>query len=379
MIDINIKIKKLLNDFNSKKINLSKLNYFIGQINKEYEKKNFDYLNALLYPEDVHNVRIPSAISPPSVVYHLKTTQVVEPNTTHGAFLLKFNPYFLAEQSIYGTPVLDIDKFEDIYYYRYYFPGTDFSSCLYNADTILDGYNPLSSNYSSWYFKNMFQVIPNNIYSAYRLISASLSVKYIGPLDRASGILGGAIDFDPVPRLGVYGYTQLLSNKTGVVPPPDPYDPTKARNTGYYPRAKGEGDFNKWRHEIYHTENPSVEGLRLLYFPSDNSFNEYVKINNYEHMKIKFDYILASGSKLMPNFYYDEDYYKAGFNWIVYGQNLPTISKSIRLEFNANFECLPTNEFLNYCPIDVCRRSISFTEQKKIYEIVKDNAIQKIK
>ena len=256
---------------------------------------------------------------------------------------------------------------------------SDFSSCLYNADTILDGYNPLSSNYSSWYFKNMFQVIPNNIYSAYRLISASLSVKYIGPLDRASGILGGAIDFDPVPRLGVYGYTQLLSNKTGVVPPPDPYDPTKARNTGYYPRAKGEGDFNKWRHEIYHTENPSVEGLRLLYFPSDNSFNEYVKINNYEHMKIKFDYILASGSRNFPNFYYDEDYYKTGFNWIVYGQNLPTISKSIRLEFNANFECLPTNEFLNYCPIDVCRRSISFAEQKKIYDIVKANAIQKIK
>ena len=93
MIDINIKIKKLLNDFNSKKINLSKLNYFIGQINKEYEKKNFDYLNALLNPETIHNVRIPSAISPPSVVYHLKTTQVVEPNTTHGAFLLKFNPY----------------------------------------------------------------------------------------------------------------------------------------------------------------------------------------------------------------------------------------------------------------------------------------------
>ena len=95
-------------------------------------------------------------------------------------------------------------------------------------------------------------MIPN-VYDQYRLVSASMVVKYIGRLDIVSGVIGGAIVYNDDPTIGAHF--------------------SQGTNTTNVYMAKY-GNFDLAMDSFYHQEYMVLDGLRQLYFPLDNSFEE---------------------------------------------------------------------------------------------------------
>ena len=86
---------------------------------------------------------------------------------------------------------------------------------------------------------------------------------------------------------------------------------------------------------FYHRENLCLEGLRMLYFPLDNSYDEYVKAN--------CSFQTTFGDKKDNNIGTEivrlrEPYFKNGFNFFVYVLNAPSKSSCFKLDIYCNFE-----------------------------------------
>jgi len=382
MTDINIKIKNLLNSLNAQKLDLRKIKYQMDLISEYQEKENYSYLEALLQPEKVKGVRIPSQIPVPSTTFQLKSQVIIKPNDK-GCFVVCINPYFLADESFeYVTSVSGLNTYVSQgqtynYYYRFY--ATNVSTFACNVRGELDGITPLPRDLDPnlliqhlriWNMKDIGQILPTNIYDQYRLVSASLNVRYIGPLEEAKGIIGGSILYD---QHNSPCFEEYVDSGLGAMPPYNPPPPGTEGNPDatFYPQYE---NFDNLRDAFYHNESYCLEGLRMLYFPLDNSFEDFVKIFDGKHVSLERLYREFSG---YARWKIPEDYYKGGFNWVVYGQGLPS-TDSIRFEICCNFECLPTASFMNFCPIETRPYALTPIQKKQIYDEVKEQAVQKL-
>ena len=114
-----------------------------------------------------------------------------------------------------------------------------------------------------------------------------------------------------------------------------------------------------------------LDGLRQLYFPIDNSYEEYTKLVGTSQV---------TTSQVGVNFaaqIKDTDLYKAGFNQFVYVLGAPPSSSCFKIDIYCNFECLPNAEFLNYMPTSTCLYSISNQEKKEIIDTIQKTPIMK--
>lgn len=319
----NNKLKKLKDYLCADTLDIKNILRQIDELSKYKNIEKYSYLNSLLYPEKSRGCRIPSQISASSCSFQLRNT--IDLNVpSNGCFMGIFNPYFLANSENEGK------KFDEVYTNGFYI-GPKLTSFWKN-----DG---VAFNDTTWHPYYLNQVIPS-VYNQYRLVSASLKIKYIGALKENSGTIGCGIWTTPFPYIG--GFIQ-------------PYVPGESYTPGQasMPTAGLFGDLtiDAIRHCMYFSENPLLEGVRALYFPLDNSYLEYTKICDRNSFNFNYldDRMAWENKRVCLSM--DKSVYKSGFNWVFFVEGGPRSKKCLRMETICNFECFPSEEALQYMPI----------------------------
>lgn len=372
MTNVNQKIKNLLNSLNEPTLNLKKIKRQMDLISEIKEERNFNYLEDLMYPETRKGVKIPSEKPVPSCTFCLRNSIMISSNQ-NGCFLYKFNPYFLAQESLAGGA-----QFREYYegnpgFTRFWYPTNPFSS-LFRIDSVyLDGQTELAGAQGN--LKPVFfnQVIPNNIYSQYRLVSGSINLRYIGPLEECQGVIGSAISFDSYSTIGAR-YTSHVVNgnvqESPYVYPDTGEGPANNRQTPYI------GIFDGYRDMFYSCENSCLEGIRMLYFPPEPQYENFIRIIDGKNLKMDWAYRTPTYKNELY-FWLPEDYYRAKFWFNMYGQGLPEQKEYFRLDVDLNFECIPTATFMNYCPLSAIPYSLSMKQRACIWEELKKHVAGK--
>lgn len=253
-------------------------------------EQEWDYLNALVHPEKAKGAKIPSTIPIPSSSFQLHNSIQVTTNASGNACIM-FNPFYL------GTA------------------GT-LSTLYVNNNAGLTG--SASSNF--FIPTNIGQTIPA-VYNEYRAVSASIVVKYVGRLDIVQGVIGGAIVFDQ--NITANDYVAAAANA----------------NLAKY------GDFNLAMDSFYTQENLTLNGIRELFFPLDNTFEQYTTCGTA----------------------------KTGFGCMVYILGGVPSSPAYKVDIYVNYECLPDSAFLNYIPTNMCTSSPD--RKQEAVKIVQQNPI----
>lgn len=339
----------------------------------EKVKKEYDYLDDMLYPEKRKGVKIPSMTAIPSCAFQFHSTVNLTTNSS-GNLVLVCNPYYLCDKSAFpydvGFPMITIPDVPDPQFPNMKAMSTS-SLWVYNGDN-LTGNSKITTAAGPLEFTgvNIGQDIPP-LYDQYRLVSASLIIKYTGKMDSASGVIGGSIIFDEL------GFVSCNANA-------DPSDPAIEDMPSWdFPILSKYSDFNLIKDAYYHQENLVIDGMKLLYFPIDNSYDEFVKIDDLTHTKFKK--VAHDGLEGHPydNYnlfraYIDRDYYRSGFNWVVYVSGAPASSTCFKLDLYCNFECLPDSSYLSYMPISLNNYNISPQERRQQQLLIQKNPILKL-
>lgn len=344
------KLISLKESLNKEDLDLKKIQKDIKQLDEFDNTQNYEYLNNLLDPIKAKGVKIPSNKPIPSCSFQMHN-YITFKTMTNGNDIFTFNPFFLASEALINKPFV----YNGTNKYLSTGAGTYFFN---NPSTPPDGMSPATN----WYFPDYtFQMIPD-VYSKYRLVSACVTLRYTGPLDEASGVMGCGISYLNSPYVGTRykDYPEQVGNAATRNPILDNY-----------------GNFELIRDSYYYSENLCIEGLKMLYFPLDNSFEEFKDVWDGTVEKVdsfQIDGILRLGLRI------SNKYFKPGFNWFIYVQNAPYVadSRNFRFDYYLNYECIPKAEFLNYMPVSISIYRISDEMKQKFIEEVKDRAIQKL-
>ena len=360
------------------RLDLNNIANTVDMLMKYNAKSEYNYLNNLLYPEKCKSVKIPSPIPIPSCSFQLHNCVTLQPNGM-GNIAILFNPNFLASKSFVTSPDhYTTDK-------KIYFSGTGttydetstlvpkagellyspsmLSSLLVNNDAGLTGTQP-NNNFRPI---NINQCIPD-VYDQYRLVSASIVIKYIGRLDIVSGVIGGAIIFDENP---VLNGTVYFKTGDGTAEVGNLVQSYAELDTSRYAKY---GNFDLAMDSFYHQENLCLEGLRQLYFPIDNSYEEYSKLISNSCVEQVYDNHDEEHMKYTIEL--DSDNFKSGFNFFIYTLGAPS-SSCLKLDIYCNYECLPNASFLNYMPTSVSTYGMNSKEKKETLDIVQSKPIMK--
>ena len=356
-------IARLYQAIHGEKLDFEKIQNAVDALQQFNAKNEYTYLNNLLHPEKCKGVKIPSQIPIPSCSFQLHNCVTLKTNAS-GNLAIVFNPYFLAsnihpEWSLSSQQKVGGDT------YDHYFHTNFFSSLFVNNDITLNGY----SENTHWQAINIGQEIPP-VYDQYRLVSASLVIKYIGRLDTVSGVIGGAIVFDETPELGT-DYTHRVENPNTLE--------INEKNGQYIPSNLAKyGNFDLAMDSFYRQENLCLEGIRQLYFPLDNSYEEYTRLMNGGLVTNTIQNNpngnpLDSSMKVVTT----EDYLRNGFRQVVYVLGAPANQACFKLDIYCNFECLPSSPFLNYLPLSMSTNFVTPEMKKQASVIVQQKTIMK--
>jgi hypothetical protein len=348
-------IGRLYQAVNGEKLNFDNIKNAVDALSQFNQKQQFNYLNNLLHPEKCKGVKIPSPVPVPSCSFQLHNCVTLRTNV-NGNLAIVFNPFFLSTNS-FEEKVL-VTENETTYKYD----PRWLSSFYVNNDVSLTG----AEANDHFYPVNIGQCIPS-VYDQYRLVSASLVIKYIGRLDTVSGVIGGAVVFDESSevsgniRIPVY---DINGNQV---------DTLNSENSS--PELAKYGNFDLAMDSFYHQENLCLEGIRELYFPIDNSYEEYVKLFDTSLVtKTDFSYSeLNKGVRLFST----EDYLKSGFKYMIYVMGAPANSSCFKVDMYCNFECLPKAQFLNYLPLTLNVDPTTQEDKKKASIIIQQKPVMK--
>lgn len=315
-------IVDLHNASGREEIDINKIENIIEALKQLTSENEYDYLFSLIHPENSKGCKIPSPIPVPSCSFQLHNTVTLQTNDK-GNLCFLFNPFFLYDSNLHNT--------------MYDGNSIQFATSLFvNNNDSLTG----SAPDVNFFPVNIGQGIPN-VYNQYRLVSASLVVRYIGRMDITSGVIGGAIIFDD----GIYsGYKTSAAISM-------PQDISKY------------GNFDLAIDSFYHQETNSVNGLKEIYFPLDNTYEEYQKL-------------YADLTNQNNSF---KGLTKNGFQQMVYVIGAPQSSSCFKVDIYCNFETLPNASFLNYIPLSVSPKCLSNQVKKDTIEFVQKKPIMTLK
>lgn len=344
------KLNGLRTSLNGDNVNVRSIRQQIRDISRFDQERNFDYLSNLLKPEKAKGCKIPSQIPIPSCSFQLHNAITLTTNSS-GNIAFIMNPFFLASNTIVGQRLPNAEG-NYTYVHKYLT-----SAWLNNSDTLTG-----AAADDNWSPVDFGQTIPP-VYDQYRLVSASLIVKYIGRLDNVQGLVGGAILYADNSAIG--GQVQVASSATGA------YDPAGAGTNTVTEGLSQYGNFDLAQDSYYHSENMTLEGVRELYFPIDNSFEEYMKVVD-PSSGLDGNSTDAGVELVAAN-----DIFKSGFNWFFYATNAPPSTSCFKLDIYCNFECLPNAKYLNYMPISLTPFTVPLEEKKKAILMAQDRPIMK--
>lgn len=334
------KLNSLKNSLTGSSINIPNVKKQIEELSAYRGKQNLDYLQSLTCPEKSRGSKIPSQIPVPSCSFQLHNSVTLTTNES-GNLAFFMNPVFLASEKVLGATVHANDKDYTVQKFV--------TSAWVNNDDSLTG----NASNDKWTPINFGQMLPD-VYDQYRLVSASLVVKYIGRLDIVQGVVGGAIFYDEINSIG--GYVK---------------DSEEAEIQTDAPEMHKYGYFDYAQDAFYSQQNMTLEGVRMLYFPLDNGFEEYTKILN--------NTTIAATAAGEGGVQYEviESYYRNGFNWFFWASGAPPKSACFKVDIYCNFECLPTAKFLNYMPVTVNPCYVSTEEKKRWIMFIQSHPIMK--
>jgi hypothetical protein len=247
----------------------------------EYLKKvqEHEYFNTLARPERTRGSKIPTQIPIPSSSFQLKQSFYIQTNASGNATVI-INPFYLTST------------------------GSNTSTVFLNNAATLTG----TSSDNNFNAIPIGQAIPN-VYNQYRLVSGSVVAKYVGRLDTVQGLIGGAIIFDQ----------NIVPTTVATV---------NASLAKY-------GDYNLAQDAYFQQENYSLQGMRELYFPLDNTWEQYQPLGTA----------------------------KNGFGFLLYVLGAPPSSNVYKVDVYLNMECLPDVTFLNYIPTSISQASSEGKEE----------------
>lgn len=354
------KLNLLNNILNRDIINLKSIYSNINEIkNRKYDTIE-NYIDNLLYPETRKGVRIPSKVPLPTTTYNLRYTTYFTPNI-YGNLLIWLNPCFLASDNVPGTYLYtDQQSYDGLWHIGLYVGNP--ANCGYNNQLALDG----KTKGLSFTYRDSGSTI-KDIYSSYRLVSGSVSLRYIKEYINASGTMGGCIIANETNQIGKRYYEEHVQRWDQL----RPYNPNGNFVT-YMPTVISQyTDFMYIRNGMYNQENSLLEGLRMLYFPLDNSFEEFTPVFSKEMVKSQY----ISNAEFKNPYKVIESEVNTGFNWFMYVQNGPSEENSIEMNVCLNFECLPKSEYLSYIPVDICGRGFSERDRMGIIKKIQKNIV----
>ena len=364
------------------RLDLNNIANTVDLLSKYNDKSEYNYLNNLLMPEKCKNVKIPSPIPVPSCSFQLHNCVTLTPNS-QGNIGILFNPFFLVNNNFLSAKQNDLGQISADKFFAtsgqfseypsdstatpplgtYLFAPYMLSSLLVNSEEQLTG----TESCPGWKPVNINQNIPG-VYDQYRLVSASVVVKYIGRLDIVSGVIGGAVIFDEHPDLNGMFYGGIADGNTSVA---NMMKNNFGFDTNYYNKY---GNFDLAMDSFYHQENLCLEGLRQLYFPLDNSYEEYCKLINSDSLEQSYRTSQDEMSQLCITL--DPDNYKSGFNFFIYTLGAPH-TPCLKLDIYCNYECLPNAKFLNYMPTSVSNYGLNSKDKKEVLDIIQKKPIMK--
>lgn len=345
-------VKRLKEMLNAKKLDINAIRYMLKKIDSKEDINKYEYFKALMEPETHSSTKIPSKTGTPSVVFQMRRTHSVYVSSAYSHRLVfKINPFFLIEQDFTDTPAIE---------YKYN-TSSGKQTMYIKLEDIYDSYICKNFKISSISRKNegiITQYIPPDIYESYRLVSASIQVKYTGPLEQCKGVIGGGIGLEEETNL-ILGFG-LLSNGTRQ------YSNIQFNDT--------KSLIEKIRHMIYFRECGCLEGLRMVYFPIDKSYLNFYKVPNPRN--IKWNGIV---DRMHPFLALDNIYYRRGFNWYVYMDEILDGLNRFSIDIYCNFECTVSPKVLNYMPISVINNYVPDELLNEVYNRIRNNAINKLK
>ena len=353
-------VARLYEALNGEKLDFTKINNAVDALQAYNSKNEYRYLNNLLHPEKCKGVKIPSQIPVPSCSFQLHNCITVRTNSS-GNLAMMFNPFFLGK-----TP--DSDKIPNG---NIHVPGSELTynynlgyefltSFFINNDDSLIGNTPNDK----WSNVNIGQLIPA-VYDQYRLVSASVVVKYIGRLDYTSGVIGGSVVFDETTQIGGRFIEEFQADEGGAV--------TKATHNNIPEFLNKYGNFDLAMDAFYHQENLCLQGMRCLYFPVDPSYEEYTRLMNPNLIQVSGKLGVLNSYKAVS----DENYLKNGFNNFIYVLGAPANTACFKIDIYCNFECLPSSSFLNYLPLSMSTDFVSGEQKRRAALIVQQTPIGK--
>ena len=325
--------------------------------------KNNKYYQILLNPETNRNVKIPSNVPTSSCTFQLHNSIELPETNNLGNLCLIFNPFFLASNQTEFkdnapgviNPILRNMKYKALFYSSLYVNNSWYVS----GDKEFGNYKPI----------NIGQCI-EPIYDQYRLVSASIVVRYIGKLDDSKGTIGGGIIYEKNKICA--GDCEIKGNHV------DTGEEETFTLHVYVKNFKKYSDFNLIRKSYYHQENQLYEGIKMIYFPLDNSYYEYSPLIKDSDVNSKMlPKVDGETYVINENFVQTCDYVKNGFQFAIYVQNGPIDQVCLRCDIYCNFECLPSNELLKILPITISNEfmqpneleeAIAYIQKKPIFK-----------
>lgn len=354
-------IARLYEALNGEKLDFDKIKNAVDALQVFNSKNEYSYLNNLLHPEKCKGVKIPSPIPVPSCSFQLHNCITVRTNSI-GNLAIMFNPFFLGKVPDSADRIpsgqVHVSNTDNLYSFS---AGYNFlTSFFINNNDSLTGNAPNEN----WSNVNIGQLIPA-VYDQYRLVSASIVVKYIGRLDNTSGVIGGSVVFDESTQVGGRFFTESQTEEGG--------DITRGTYNNIPEFLYKYGNFDLAMDAFYHQENLCLQGMRCLYFPVDPSYEDYTRLMNANTIQISGKYGDLSTFKSTSS----EDYLKNGFNNFIYVMGAPANTACFKIDIYCNFECLPSSSFLNYLPLSMSTDFISGEQKRRAALAVQQTPIGK--
>lgn len=327
------KLNNIKQTLNSDPINLSNLKREFESFEKFKQEENYNYLEDLLDPINRKGVKMPSKMPCPTCSFQLHNEYSVYVNN-RGYTATIVNPFFL-------TSIQPQDR---IPYKNGGSPSTkeikeiEFIKPPNQAwaldDSNFDGTRPGIESNTDPAFNMQFSIPP--IYTFYRVVSACAQLYYTGNVTEAQGLVGGAISTEKFLGIAAevrYVYEDDTTTRYLSKPPENIYDAFM---------------LSRIRQNVYSAENNALDGIKMLYFPLDNSFAEFKPVISRNNVQCKKGYLVGDARPIIvgPE--------QTGFNWTFYVTGGPLNARNVyKFEYWINYECIPDSKFLNYIPVSI--------------------------
>ena len=327
----------------NKNLNFRNIRNDIRMIENIMNRKEYDYLSYLLYPEKYKGVKIPTEIPIPSCSFQMHNNIEINLDTNGNLFIM-YNPFFLGNLKGVIFPCKTTLN-----------PNIQYAQLTFLSSLFINNNNTKWGG--KYYAVNMNQCIPD-VYDQYRLVSGSISVRYIGRLDIVSGVIGAGTYFEDTSLVATGQMIFLNANLTRI------------GITEGGTKVFNEYDYNKFNKAEDYEEYQLIRGVRKIYYPIDKSYLDFYPVFND-------DYIYSEENSVMSTTKPGFTDYKNGLWQGICIINGPPKGR-ILIDIYNNFECLPDAKFLNYLPLSTCPGCCSDKELKSIYDEVRNRSINKL-